>query len=119
VEEVGAAPRHSCHTRVSNQLTAAHRQLAQLRKLLSQLAQPVVGDVTLSQIQRSAKEKNTRISREEKLLFYFTVFANSFFAKHCLSLVLQSVPLSTITSRYIEKSKGKNYFLLYLHYTVQ
>jgi hypothetical protein len=69
VEEVGAAASHSCHTRVPHQLTAAHRQLAQLRQLLSQLAQPAVGDVTLSQIQRSSKEKNTTISREEKLFF--------------------------------------------------
>jgi hypothetical protein len=82
VEEVGAAARHSCHTRVPHQLTAAHRQLAQLRKLLSQLAQPIVGDVTLSQIQRSAKRKIQKLA--EKKSYFFKVFANSLFAERSL-----------------------------------
>jgi hypothetical protein len=102
VEEVGAAARHSGHTRVPHQLAAAHRQLAQLRQLLSQLAQPSVGDVTLSQIQRSAKRKIQKLAKKKN---YF-LFANSLFAERSLDPGSSIVPSSTITSTNVDKSQS-------------
>jgi hypothetical protein len=105
VEEVGAAARHSRHTRITHQLAAAHWQLAQLRKLLSQLAQPSVCDVTLSQIQRSAKRKIQQSAENKN--YFLTVFASSLCAECSLFQVLQSqsVTSSTKTSTNGEKSQ--------------
>ncbi len=55
MEKVGAAAYYRQHPGVVHQLATAHRQLAQLWQLLGQLAQPAIGDVTLAQVQRSAK----------------------------------------------------------------